>query len=82
MDFAIAIAPSEKIFLDKASCLKVTKSLLLENLTSWIPLTLDTLSDSILIELTKLHLLLFSIISFNSIAVPEGESTFSVWWTS
>ena len=75
MDFAIAIAPSEKIFLDKASCLKVTKSLLLENLTSWIPLTLDTLSDSILIELTKLHLSLFLIISFNSIAVPDGEST-------
>ena len=54
IDLAQVIAPSAKIFLDKASCEKYTVPFSEKNIILWIPKILATLLDLIFIALIKL----------------------------
>ena len=82
IDLAQMIAPSAKIFLDKASCEKHTVQLSEQNIILWVPKILATLLDLIFTSWIKLLSSCSLINFFNSIAVPEGLSTFSRWWVS
>ena len=71
IDFAIDIAPSANIFLDKASCLKLIWLASLKKVTSWIPKTSNILLDSISTEVIYFLLLFDSINFFESYSYTE-----------